>query len=132
MFGQNNRFLSTYSIYRSPHGVKICTFSARTVGYIEREGLYVFINYNSILGFRHVTLFILEKRSTEDDILLTRDFSVTAVSNHFHSVKIWLFSSARSRDFDGLIGIELRCQCTQQKHQSICAVLTFDSQLKKS
>ena len=29
------------------------------------------------------------------------------VSNHFHSVKILLFSSARSRDFDGLIGIEL-------------------------
>ena len=29
------------------------------------------------------------------------------VSNHFHSVKILLFSSARSRDFDGLIGVEL-------------------------
>ena len=29
------------------------------------------------------------------------------VSNHFYSVKILLFSSARSRDFDGLIGIEL-------------------------
>jgi hypothetical protein len=44
---------------------------------------------------------------------------------------ILLFSSARSRDFDGLIGIEFRCQCTQQKLQSICAVLTFDPQLKK-
>jgi hypothetical protein len=33
--------------------------------------------------------------------------SNTVVSNHFHSVKILLFSSARSRDFDGLIGIEL-------------------------
>jgi hypothetical protein len=31
----------------------------------------------------------------------------TVVLNHFHSVKILLFSSARSRDFDGLIGIEL-------------------------
>ena len=31
----------------------------------------------------------------------------TVVSNHLHSVKILLFSSARSRDFDGLIGIEL-------------------------
>jgi hypothetical protein len=31
----------------------------------------------------------------------------TVVSNHFHSVKILLFSSARSRDFDELIGIEL-------------------------
>ena len=26
----------------------------------------------------------------------------TIVSNHFHSVKILLFSSARSRDFDGM------------------------------
>ena len=26
---------------------------------------------------------------------------------------------------------DFRCQCTQQKLQSICAVLTFDSQLKK-
>ena len=31
----------------------------------------------------------------------------TVVSNHFHSVKKKLFSSARSRNFDGLIGIEL-------------------------
>ena len=58
-------------------------------------------------------------------------WSNTVVSNYFHSVKILLFSSARSRDFDGLIDIELRCQCTQQKLQSICAVLTFDPQLKK-
>ena len=29
------------------------------------------------------------------------------VSNHFYSVNILLFPSARSRDFDGLIGIEL-------------------------
>ena len=33
--------------------------------------------------------------------------SNTVVSNHFHSIKILLFSSARSRDFDGLIGTEL-------------------------
>jgi hypothetical protein len=44
----------------------------------------------------------------------------TVVSNHFYSVKILLFSSARSRDFDGA-----------QKLQSICVVLTFDPQLKK-
>jgi hypothetical protein len=31
----------------------------------------------------------------------------TGVSNHLHSVKILLFSSARSRNLDGLIGIEL-------------------------
>jgi hypothetical protein len=29
------------------------------------------------------------------------------VSNHFYSVKILLFSSARSRDFDGTPGTEL-------------------------
>jgi hypothetical protein len=28
--------------------------------------------------------------------------------------------------------LNFRCQCTQQKLQSICAVLTFDHQLKKS
>ena len=27
--------------------------------------------------------------------------------------------------------LDFRCQCTQQKLQSICAVLTFDHQLKK-
>jgi hypothetical protein len=63
-------------------------------------------------------------------ILITLSNCNTVVSNHFQSVKIVLFSSARSRDFDGLIGIELRCQCTQQKLQSTCAVLTFDPQLK--
>jgi hypothetical protein len=53
------------------------------------------------------------------------------VSNHFHSVKILLFSSARSRDFDGIYSTGLPCQCTQHKLQSICAVLMFDPQLKK-
>jgi hypothetical protein len=56
----------------------------------------------------------------------------TVVSNHFHSVKILLFSAARSRDFDGYIqALDFRCQCTQQKLQLICAVLMFDPQLKK-
>ena len=32
----------------------------------------------------------------------------TVVSNHFHSVNILLFSSARSCDFDGTPGTELR------------------------
>jgi hypothetical protein len=40
-------------------------------------------------------------------MIQTKFGSNTVVSNHFHSVKILLFSSARSRDFDGLIGIEL-------------------------
>ena len=30
-----------------------------------------------------------------------------------------------------LLELNFRCQCTQQKLQSICAVLTFDPQLKK-
>ena len=41
-----------------------------------------------------------------------------------------------SRSPDHVISMEclapdFRCQCTQQKLQSICAVLTFDPQLKK-
>jgi hypothetical protein len=55
----------------------------------------------------------------------------TVVSNHFHSVKIVFFSSARSRDFDGLIGIELPVSMYTTKLQSICAVLTFDPHLTK-
>ena len=31
----------------------------------------------------------------------------TVVSNHFHSVKSLLFSSARSHDFDGMLGTQL-------------------------
>ena len=46
-----------------------------------------------------------------------------------YSVKMLLFSSARSHDYsDGMQCIG-RCQCTQQKLQSICAVLAFDPQL---
>jgi hypothetical protein len=39
----------------------------------------------------------------------------------------------RSTDLtDAFVEVNFRCQCTQQKLQSICAVLTFDPQLKKS
>ena len=31
----------------------------------------------------------------------------TLVSNHFHSVKNFLFSSAKPRDFDGMLGTGL-------------------------
>jgi hypothetical protein len=37
--------------------------------------------------------------------ILQRNYTV--VSNHFHSVKILLFSSARSRNFDGMFGTGL-------------------------
>jgi hypothetical protein len=33
--------------------------------------------------------------------------TATVASNHFHSVKSLLFSSARSRDFDGILNAEL-------------------------
>ena len=58
--------------------------------------------------------------------------SNTVDSNHFHSVKILLFLSARSRDFDGTPGTELPVVNVHNKNsQSICAVLTFDPQLNK-
>jgi hypothetical protein len=64
-------------------------------------------------------------------ILILENCSNTVVSNRFHSVKICYF-----RPPDHVISMEFlvlnfRCQCTQQKLQSICAVLTFDPQLKK-
>jgi hypothetical protein len=54
----------------------------------------------------------------------------TVVSNHFHSANILLFS------IDHVISMEcsalgFRCQCTQQKFQSICVFSTVDPQLKK-
>jgi len=57
----------------------------------------------------------------------------TVVSNHFHSVIFFLFSFARSRDFDGLIGIELPVSMytTKTPIDIICAVLMFDPQLRK-
>ena len=42
-----------------------------------------------------------------------------------------LFSSARSRDFDGMLDTELPVSIYTTKLQSICAALTFDPQLKK-
>ena len=36
-----------------------------------------------------------------------KDILNTLVSNHFHSVKNFLFSSAKPRDFDGMLGAEL-------------------------
>ena len=40
-------------------------------------------------------------------ISLLVDIYNTAVSNHFHSVKSFLFSSAKPRDFDGMLGTGL-------------------------
>ena len=58
-----------------------------------------------------------------------------------HLIRLFRIISIRSkfcyfRPPDHVISMEcsalnFRCQCTQQKLQSICAVLTFDHQLKK-
>jgi hypothetical protein len=36
-----------------------------------------------------------------------RQLGFTVVSNHFHSVKNFLFSAAKSHDFDGMLGTGL-------------------------
>jgi hypothetical protein len=40
-------------------------------------------------------------------VITSRYKFITVVSNNFYSVKILLFSSARSRDFDGMFGTGL-------------------------
>jgi hypothetical protein len=55
----------------------------------------------------------------------------TVASNHFHSIKKTLFSSTDHAISMECKAFDFQCQCTQQKLQSIYAVLTFDPQLKK-
>jgi hypothetical protein len=54
----------------------------------------------------------------------------TVVSNHFHSVKILLFSIDHMMSME-CSAFDFRCQCSQQKLQSIYAVFTVDPQFKK-
>ena len=71
---------------------------------------YTFINIKSwsYLGFFEVEGASSSPLSSVCHLLLFKPKrSNTVVLNRFHSVKIVLFPSARSRDFDGLIGIEL-------------------------
>ena len=63
-------------------------------------------NYRFYIKTTH-TIFELTACSNRHFISSSPMLYNTVVSNHFHSVKILIFSSARSRDFDGLIGIEL-------------------------
>jgi hypothetical protein len=42
-------------------------------------------------------------------IVLNEGYINMVVSNHFHSVKNFLFSSAKPRDFDGMLGTDFRC-----------------------
>ena len=48
------------------------------------------------------------------------------------SVKICYFRPPDHVISMELLALNFRCQCIQQKLQSICAVLTFDPQLKKN
>jgi hypothetical protein len=59
-------------------------------------------------------------------------YSNTVVSNHFHSVKILLFSYARSRDFDGIIGIELPVSMYTTKTPIDMCRFNVQPQLKKN
>lgn len=55
----------------------------------------------------------------------------TAVLNHFHSVNNKHFRPPDHVILMELSALNFRCQGTQQKLQSISAVLAFDHQLKK-
>ena len=56
----------------------------------------------------------------------------TVVLNHLHSVKKNYFRPSDHMISMEYLALNFPCQCTQQKLQSICAVLTFDPQLKKN
>ena len=58
-------------------------------------------------------------------IVLNEGYINMVVSNHFHSVKNFLFSSAKPRDFDGMLGTGLSVSMYTMKLQSISAVLTL-------
>ena len=49
----------------------------------------------------------------------------TVVLNHFHSVKNFLFLSAKPHDLMECQALDFRCQCTLRKLQSISVVLTL-------
>ena len=54
-----------------------------------------------VSAFAYLPWFVLGKVNNAES------YSNTVVSNHFHSVKSLLFSSARPRDFDGMLGTRL-------------------------
>ena len=70
----------------------------------DKQGIDFLSTYVSIVFEITILLFLLLHKICFPEMW---EFANTVVSNHFHSVKILLFSSARSRDFDGLIRIEL-------------------------
>ena len=77
--------------------------------------------------FSMITFFFSELRLVAFD-LFTNYHNNTVVSNHFHSVKILLFSSARSRDLDGTPGTEFPVSMYTTKTPMDMCRLTFDLQ----
>ena len=79
-----------------------------------KKRTYIMNKTNEVNGkFVHNNIYIKDKIKTRFHSWSLKKMN-TVVSNQFHSVKILLFSSARSRDFDGTTGTELPCQCTQK------------------
>ena len=66
-------------------------------------------------------LSIHKKRERENTIRLVRIISIPSTFYYFRPPDHVISMECTALDF--------RCQCTQQKLQSICAVLTFDPQL---
>ena len=66
-------------------------------------------------------LSIHKKRERENTIRLVRIISIPSTFCYFRPPDHVISMECTALDF--------RCQCTQQKLQSICAVLTFDPQL---
>ena len=76
---------------------------------------------------RFINSLIFKEENTKNIVI----YSNTVVSNHFHSVKFCYFHLPDHVISMECKALDFRCQCTQQKFQSICAILTFDSQFKK-
>ena len=68
-----------------------------------------------------IMLSIHKKRERENTIRLVRIISIPSTFCYFRPPDHVISMECTALDF--------RCQCTQQKLQSICAVLTFDPQL---
>ena len=73
-----------------------------------------------------------DREITAENSQLEKQILNTVVLNHFHSVKIFYFRPSDHVISMEYLALNFPCQCTQQKLQSICAVLTFDPQLKKN
>ena len=73
-----------------------------------------------------------DREITAENSQLEKKLLNTVVLNHFHSVKKNNFRPSDHMISMEYLALNFPCQCTQQKLQAICAVLTFDPQLKKN